>query len=474
MITASQRLQYFGAAFIFRPSSQSYQPRKVWQSFAYDICHIHPSIRSSIYNILEHVDGSDLNTHDTFENLVLNPLKNASSFFSTKGLLFIIDGIDQCSRTSQEWDELLGTIAMWSAEMPPIFKLLLVSWPLVGLSSALKHPNFISLELIGDSSRDNSDIQKYLEHKFSLMQTKAEDSPYDWPGSHSIAILTLLSAGNFFWARSIVHQIINANDPKDELTSVLSKGYSVKCEEIDLFYEDVVFTCVDGEYLPIYRDVLGFVALAKRKLSLSSLTELLDNTEAKIRVAIGTLSPILILEEEPSQKVFVRYRHQSFADYFLNPAKSNEIFNINRNSMSRRLTQECFRVMLNKLRFNFSGISSSYGRLNASDPKFSVSPALTYSCRFWAVHLLEMGEQPDAEIISKLDNFLKRLLLSWLEVLSYAKLIDVAPQLLAMTSVYIKVPAFPSFINCHSNDLPRRLTRTLREYSLWMMPVVLC
>jgi len=91
-----------------------------------------------------------------------------------------------------------------------------------------------------------------------------------------------------------------------------------------------------------------------------------------------------------------------------------------------------------------------------------VPEALMYSCRFWAVHLCEAGEQLDIETLTQLDSFLDSYLLSWLEVLGNAQLVDVALQLLIMVSINLKT-VYEDFTRARLVDDACRFVSTFRN-----------
>src|SRR6202000_403860 len=138
----------------------------------------------------------------------------------------------------------------------------------------------------------------------------------------------------------------------------------------------------------------------------------------------------------------LRFRHQSFVDFLMDPAKCPLIFLIKRSEESRALALACLRMMKDLLRFNICNVESSYLRNSdiedlASRGKEYIPPHLSYSSRFWASHLAEM--EFDTEVLGHTKYFMRNQFLFCLEVLSIRKEVNVGSSMLSLLIDWIPV-----------------------------------
>jgi hypothetical protein len=93
----------------------------------------------------------------------------------------------------------------------------------------------------------------------------------------------------------------------------------------------------------------------------------------------------------PATQFPIQPLHSSFYDYLTDPSRSKGFYidvSLHRNDLAFAMLQ----VMKAELHFNMCNLESSY-QLNSDIPdlaqkiKQSISPALSYSCRYWASHV---------------------------------------------------------------------------------------
>ena len=114
--------------------------------------------------------------------------------------------------------------------------------------------------------------------------------------------------------------------------------------------------------------------------------------------------------------------HKSFSDFLFDPARS-DVFWCNQATHHRLLTDSCFRIMKNQLRFNIANISSSF-MLDKDNPtladgvKTNIPPVLGYSCRNWGYHLSSTTLATPDHLHDTLTDFLEIRTLFWIEAMN--------------------------------------------------------
>jgi hypothetical protein len=428
LITEAQHHQRFGAVFTFQQRTGA---RSLWQSIAFDITYLHPALRRNVLKTLESVDDvKKLSIAETFKSLILNPLKAASAFFSSRTLLFVIDGLDQLPRDRQERRNILETLSQWS-ELPSNYKLLISSWQLPDVSLSLTcspPPKELDLD---DRTTNGEDIRKYIRHRLQMMRTdKTSDA---WPSDRAVTFLTTLASGLFFWAAARLNDVAKDSDRERQLAALLSERHRVVCKEMDNYYTHVIRNCVAtfSESQPWPKVVVPII-LAKRHFVSSDLAEFLELDGSVVQKTLDKLSPIIINDGSGA-----RFRHRSVAIHWFDPGRAEADYAIENEEAKRNMAYYCLRNMRTKLRFNYFNITSSH--TVQLDLRTRVPESLSYSCQFWAIHLLDSPTQADEKLIEVLEEFLQELLFSWLEILSVLGTIESAPQLLGFAEVWLQV-----------------------------------
>ena len=139
----------------------------------------------------------------------------------------------------------------------------------------------------------------------------------------------------------------------------------------------------------------------------------------------------------------IRPLHTSFRDYLTHEERSGPFF-VDLTQGHQDLVYGTLGTMGRELHFNICQIKSSYlfNSSLTSEQLSLISPALFYSCQFWAKHL---QSQENVKVFQDLIcNFLKNQLLFWLEVLSAKKAYNVA--IPAMESLLISKEVWKQII----------------------------
>jgi hypothetical protein len=142
----------------------------------------------------------------------------------------------------------------------------------------------------------------------------------------------------------------------------------------------------------------------------------------------------------------VKPLHASFQEFLTDQQSSGVFFVEMTKAQHHDLALASLRVMQHDLRFNICNLKSSYlpNREDTELPervKTSISPHLSYSCRFWATHVqtTDFSDELAKAIRSFFDN---ERLLFWIEALGLLNAISGAAAVLLLVAKWLKVSTF--------------------------------
>ncbi|CAG7845863.1 Uncharacterized WD repeat-containing protein alr2800, partial [Serendipita indica DSM 11827] len=390
-----------GSSFFFsRQETATTTTSTLWQGIAYDLAR-HPTIRKYLADKMkkEKIDLTTPNVDILFKQLVEVPLSKIGNLSQDQSPVVIIDALDECGglagTRSIEFRRLLQTLTAWS-RLPISCKLIVTSREEDDIARmfALNPPYTIDLlatqETVSQSKRD---IQAFLTEELRKVASKYTIRSVEWPQTTTIEALAIKANGLFIWASTVIEYLRAGMDSL--YTTVLQTAFP---NPRPTLMEDI-------------RTILGGLAVAKETLDMKTLTNLLAMDPWTVEHICGALRPVLEFDGG------LRFRHQSFVDFFLNPNTTYLVPGITTDTSHRILAGQCLRIMKERLRFNICEISSSY-LLNQdilsglSSIETYIPRHLQYASRYWVDHL----NLPSEETITLVRYVLKIHFLSWLEV----------------------------------------------------------
>jgi hypothetical protein len=118
----------------------------------------------------------------------------------------------------------------------------------------------------------------------------------------------------------------------------------------------------------------------------------------------------------------VLWYHKSFTDFLFDENRSREFW-CNQAEHHRLLTNSCFWVMKEGLRFNITSIPSSFilDHDNTTLPgvvEREIPPILSYACRHWHNHLSFTASTASDPLHSILSEFLQLHILFWIKAMN--------------------------------------------------------
>jgi NACHT domain len=434
-----------GSSFFFqRERSTVMTPNALWRVIAYDLARQYSSIRRHLAAALEADETiiNAVNIDKLFRQLIQEPLMVAKEIPVDRLPIIVIDALDECGGLdgshSDDRKNLMRTLESWSRLLGG-YRLVVTSrgeHDVERLFSTISH-RLIEIhagEVVATQSSD--DVRSFFEGQFRQIAAQyASFLPADWPGSETILDLTKRAAGLFIWAKTVV-KFVTRGGPDGQLRKILEGSGTDGMASLYSWILHTSFPDPNEDFLQTFYSLMGGIILAKAPLTTSSVMHLLSLEGPILEYICNGLQSVMDSED------ILRINHQSFVDFLLDQNKCPPKFIIDRKRESRNLTLACLNTMGNNLRFNICDLDTSYLR-NAEVPDIQslveerISPHLSYSCRFWAGHLVETAFED--EIFTLLQKFMLSQLLFWLEVLSLTKLVNLASSMLRILADWIRV-----------------------------------
>jgi NACHT domain len=407
-------------AFIFfdRDVSESSRPGVVIRTLAYQLGSFSHHIGTAIATTID----SNPNIHASplkfqFQKLLIQPLSSLTIDDMTNTIVVVVDALDECGN-AKERKNLLELLANESRGFPSTFRMLITSRAEHDIYSAFESQGHIYTQELDITTPSNvTDISRYIHHRMMEIRRAKAYLPLevDWPGDLVLDALCGKAVGLFVWA-STATEFIDAHDPNKRIDALLSADkFSGVESALDALYKAALQSAAvwdDEDFSKDFRDILGIVLVAKAPLSSKAIDNLLGISET--RPSMHTISLLrCVLAQNPS----VRVLHPSFADFLANRNRcENEIWFIEVTSHNYRMAVLCLSRLDVVLRRNICNLSLS----SAVSAEGDLADDITYACAFWIDHVLLIINTA-ASIADRIDQFLRRHLLHWLEAMSILK-----------------------------------------------------
>ncbi|KAF8134754.1 quinon protein alcohol dehydrogenase-like superfamily [Mycena galopus ATCC 62051] len=449
--------------FFKREEFLSQTPKALWCSVAYDLADKYPEIRSKVILALESggVDPQVTSYEDIFDKLIFKSLQNPLSVPTGRMPILVIDALDECgglkeSRSYQT--QVLKALSRWK-HMPPQVKLFVTSRNEKNIHSVLGSMGSQCKVLeVGErtTSASHLDIEKYLRQGFDDIQSEYPSLPYPWPTPQDLKLLTDAAAGLFIWASTVL-KLVGDHQPQTELEQIIQalkeeqQNEEHDMNQLDHLYQSLLVSKFSStNNVEAFKKVAGAILVAQIPLASEDMHALLPSlTPENLAFVCKQMNSVLDSESG------LRFVHQSFVD-FLVKLPDGSPFNHKKAEHEQRMTCACFQSMAKQLRFNITGVESSYFR-NDMIPGLAqkVSNHLYYACRFWSTHLQSVVEKES--LLADISRFMHTQLLFWLEVLSARCVTGIASA--ALRALYRWFP-----VNCELKEDVQDAIRFVRGF----------
>lgn len=436
------RLGRQGAYLFFERSTSD--PAVFVRTLAYKLARFDANLRRVICETIE-ADGdiAEKSLRTQFEKLLQQPLEKTADGLAGP-IVIILDALDECGDANSR-GLVLKLLVEDFPKLPSIFRFLITSRREHDIASQFtRNPESIKqLDLAIVMNQADSDIQAYIWSSLKEIRV-SHGLPDEWPKSGQVKQLAQYSEGLFIWVSTMCILVRDALSPKDQLDTLLQSGHIQGLDS--LYTASLAASCswVDAKEWGHFKSVMTVVFFSRERLRGQTIDRLLGIPDCCQRI-LARLHCVL----DYSPGGLIRPLHASFRDYLIEQSRSGgKPWSLSSFDPESHLAMCCFRVMSHQLCFNIYKIESSYqDRFDyLDDEKAStlISSELRYASVYWSAHLSAVRTRNDP-LISMLDQFSRKQLLFWLEVLSLLRRAGSARNVCSTTWTFIKVHFFPTY-----------------------------
>jgi hypothetical protein len=461
-----------GSCYCFdRQRDTDHRHEKIFATIARDLAHRDPGVNRALADAVQHASALKTTTDiiQQWHKLLMEPLEKLSGL-TVGPVLVVIEALDESGGANTRRDLLrilagkLPDQGPKITNLPPNFRILVTSRPRPDIKDEFDGAQHILQLSMDDIPPDvaERDIHTYVSEELKELSIFQEKQ---------ITMLAAQADGLFEWARLACGYI--KTSPSD--IHPISRFDTIRNRDPGLLYN--MYQTILADIMPTqdengllrFRSVMGQILAAAEPLSLVSLNAMRghfpdQNERCEAEVVVRDMGSLLSGTTDSFTPI--RPLHTSLREFLTDQASSGGFF-IDMLKAQRDLAFASLRVMEPGLRFNICGLKSSY-LLNREDPGLqervnnSISPHLSYSCRFWSSHLRATGF--DTELAKEVKSFFDHeRTLFWLEVLGIIQAVSGAVTALPHIAQWLNVSTWclGSIRSAHTTAESFRIRRRL-------------
>jgi hypothetical protein len=364
------------------------------------------------------------------EKLLVRPFKQTGL-----SATIVVDALDECE-DKEPVSEFLSALAVHVNSMPTV-RFFITGRPEDHIRSGFKLPSLRTKELPlhdVESATVDSDIKSFIVYQLDEIATRRRQCiSGQWPSDRDIAIILKKTSGLFIIA-SVILRFIDSSfaSPQKRLKLIVDPQEGTIYEGrsgIDVVYHQILSAGVehanedDGFLVDQLHLVVRSIVLALKPLSRASLAEILEMTPQDIWIILTNLHSVFIVPESESEPI--RILHKSFADFITDKERCPDARHfIDAPPHHSVLGIHCLRLMKLRLMKNMCGLPRYVMNSDIEDlparRELCITAPLSYACSSWAKHI-QLSSQAGCNtsfVLTLVNEFFTRHLLSWLEVLS--------------------------------------------------------
>ncbi|KIM73999.1 hypothetical protein PILCRDRAFT_39996, partial [Piloderma croceum F 1598] len=347
----------------------------------------------------------------------------------------VVDALDECE-DKEPVSEFLSALAVHVNNMPTV-RFFITGRPEDHIRSGFKLSSLrtkVSPLHDVNSATVDSDIKSFVAFRLDEIATRRRQSiSGQWPSDRDIAVILKKTSGLFIIA-SVILRFIDSSvaSPQKLLKLIVDPPESTIYEGrsgINVVYHQILSAIFehandnDAVFFDQLHLVVGSIVLALEPLPRASLAEILEMTPQDIWTILTHLHSVLIVPESESEPI--RILHKSFADFITDKERCPDARHfIDAPHHHSALGIYCLKLMNTRLIENICGVPQYAMNNDVEDLParrvLCIAAPLSYTCLSWAKHL-QLSSQAGgntSSVLTLVNNFFTRHLLSWLEVLS--------------------------------------------------------
>lgn len=376
------------------------------------------------------------------KNILVNPSRSAFDervFMPVLGL----DALDECS-DARGVATFLQLLLRSTDDLP--FKIFITSRPENQIEVPFSlhenihplHATFILHNV--EEYLVKSDIWLFLANELKNIGIYHKLPP-DWVTAEDVTTLASLADRLFIYASTLAKYI--RESPQSRLRNLVDKRISHSTpltKDLDSVYSGILAEAVDPNKREEHEidhtvRVLATVLAAREILAIDTIGQLLDISSSDVEESLKSLHSLVLIREDKHVTTF----HASLGDYLTDRHRSGDKrWHIRLDHAHHDIVRCCLCVALKALKFNVSGIYTSYDDNKSNSPARSLPGHIVYTCLFWVDHITRISEEDIVTLHDQVVEFFETKFLFWIEILSLLDMIYEASAIIMNLSVALR------------------------------------
>ncbi|GAM91123.1 hypothetical protein ANO11243_091700 [Dothideomycetidae sp. 11243] len=383
---------------------------------------------------------------DQWRMLIVDPLSKCYAGQPRRIIVIVVDALDECAH-DVDVKNLIPLLASLQALQSVRCRVIVTSRPEVPVRLGFRQSNILYHDLIlHNVARDvvDADIRLCLQHELTQIKVSRMDIEHVdplWPSAGSVNKLVDLSAGLFVFASTACRWIAGSQglSLEESLTIVIDTDSPPNAAssdpattwDLDQLYlqilERVVPPAVRGparvDFAKAARRVLGWLALLREQISLTTLARYHETTTDNIRRWLQHLHSVIQVPGLSDDDKPLQFYHPSFREFLLNGLRcTNDEFHVEVITVHDDLAKQLLRVLSapDGLRQDICKVGKpgmAIVNMDAAQIATHIGEEISYGCDYWIYHTLQSAR----ELLDggREHEFLQHKFLFWLEALAW-------------------------------------------------------
>ncbi|KAH9021846.1 hypothetical protein EDB85DRAFT_2152139 [Lactarius pseudohatsudake] len=397
----------------------------VFPTLAYQFSLADAGFRKHVSGIIkEQPDIFEKDYISQYKSLIVEPLKAMD--FAQRHVFIVLDAFDECEPRGAA--AILDALLNEDIDVPKQLKVLTTSRPEAHLRQVFcAQGNMRMLNLQDIEAK--SDIRHYLLTAFKWPPITLA-TPFD--AREEVIFELAESAGDsFIYAASILRFVFDEHDqhPQRRLDILLGNRTDPEerpYERLDALYLSILHQAVpsgaSGSIKRRLRTVLGQLVTFREPLPMVVMEKFCGLGSGDVRRALHSLHSLIQVPTSDFQPP--RVYHLSFSDFITDIRRCGDgDLVVDIDFAEREVLLSCLGHLSTQLHRNMAGIddpSLPHSEIDDFQTKVdnAVSPELRFACLYLASHLTKTNDIHDEKIWPRLQDFLTRCLLWWIETMA--------------------------------------------------------
>jgi hypothetical protein len=458
--------QILGASFFFkRGHAERGSADLFFATIAIQLAQRIPGVDGAIAQLLsDEVGVYRKGIHTQFRDLILSPLQATSQSRQATHLelVILIDALDECDNEGDRKDDTKGILECL-AQLKGVHGLRLR----LIVTSRLEFPVEVGFAALGSDVHDDillhelprneieRDIRIFIETEFeelrhTLFQRRRREILHDgWPGDDIVQDLTKRSVPLFIFASTVCSFVADGRfTPQAQLKKILDDRNQVQLSSTYLLVlqamtpesENGTNEDWDAEFMDNFRKIVGLIIFSTEAPSMTTIAVLLDLMTGQVEATLDNLHSVLDVTGDLDRPV--RPFHLSFIEFLARPNKSAHKFQIDERATHKFIADRCLATMMQPGRLHqdicrMRKPGSKRREIESRVIETSISPALSYACRYWVHHLEASNAVLDDRHATL--KFFSGCFLYWFEAMSWLGKASEVPRTLRKLQALTKV-----------------------------------